>query len=116
MATTIITRADDVTNLVIKLKTGNETVLSLDSNPVITFDGEYLYVRNDDASFSFPIADIAGFRQRLTTRFQNPCLHHGWQGHEDHRCRWHGVGVFQPSRPSQRHLYHPCCKKQFQSS
>ena len=58
MATTIVTRADNVTNLVIKLKTGNETVLSLDSNPVITFDGEYLNVRNDDANFSFPIADI----------------------------------------------------------
>ena len=53
-----IAYADEVTNLVIRQKAGNETILSLDSNPVITFEGEYLNLRNDFMSFSFPIADI----------------------------------------------------------
>ena len=50
--------ADNTTNLVIRQKAGNETILSLDSNPVLTFEGEYLNVRNDYMTFSFPIADI----------------------------------------------------------
>lgn len=54
----IIVRADNVANLVIKQKSGNETILSLDSNPVITFEGEYMNVGNDFTCFSFPIADI----------------------------------------------------------
>lgn len=75
IATSIITRANDVTNLVIKLKAGNETVLSLDSNPVITFEGEYLNVRNDDASFSFPIADIDHYGVSSTSGVkEKPCL------------------------------------------
>ncbi len=53
-----IAYADEVTNLVIRQKAGNETILSLDSNPVITFDGENMNVRNDFTTFSFPIADI----------------------------------------------------------
>ena len=50
--------ADNTTNLVIRQKAGNETILSLDSNPILTFEGEYLNVRNDYMTFSFPIADI----------------------------------------------------------
>ncbi len=50
--------ADNETNLVIRQKAGNETIFSLESNPVITFEDEYLNVRNDFTSISFPIADI----------------------------------------------------------
>ena len=53
-----VAHADDTVNLVIRQKAGNETILSLDSNPVITFDREYMNVRNDFTSFSFPIDDI----------------------------------------------------------
>ena len=49
--------ADDA-KIVIKQKSGNETILSLESNPVITFEEDYLNVRNDFTNFSFPIADI----------------------------------------------------------
>ena len=52
------THADGMVNLVIRQKTGYETILSLDSNPVISFDGEYMNVRNDFTSFSFSIDDI----------------------------------------------------------
>ncbi len=55
---TIMASADNVTNLIIKQKTGNETVLSLESKPVITFEEEYMNVTNDFTSFSFPIDDI----------------------------------------------------------
>ena len=50
--------ADDTVNLVIRQKAGNETILSLDSNPIITFEGEYLKVNCNFGMFSYPLADI----------------------------------------------------------
>ena len=59
--------ADNSTNLVIKQKAGNETILSLDSQPIITFEGEYMIVKNDFATFSFPIDDIDQYSVSTST-------------------------------------------------
>ena len=56
------THDDYTANLIIKMKAGNETILSLDTNPVITFDGEYLMVSNNLTSFTFPLAEIEEYR------------------------------------------------------
>ena len=62
-----IVHADDAVNLVIRQKAGNETIFSLDSNPVITFDEEYMIVRNDFANFSLPIAGIDQYNMSGTS-------------------------------------------------
>jgi hypothetical protein len=49
--------ADD-TQIVIKQKGGNETVLKLSTNPVITFDGENMVVTSDVIQISIPLDDI----------------------------------------------------------
>jgi hypothetical protein len=59
--------ADNSTNLVIKQKAGNETILSLDSKPIITFEGEYMIVKNDFATISFPIADVDQYSVSTST-------------------------------------------------
>ena len=49
--------ADDA-QIVIKQKGGNETVLKLSTNPVITFDGENMVVTSDVIQISIPLGDI----------------------------------------------------------
>lgn len=52
--------ADDA-KIVIKQKSGNETVFELSTNPVITFLGEDMVITNDFTSISFPIEDIDSY-------------------------------------------------------
>ena len=52
--------ADDA-KIVIKQKSGNETIFELSTNPVITFQGEDLVITNDFTSISFPIEDIDSY-------------------------------------------------------
>lgn len=47
--------ADSIT---IKQKSGNETIVELSTNPVITFVGEDMVVTNDFTTISFPLDDI----------------------------------------------------------
>ena len=53
--------------LVITSKSGGKTILPLDSEPVLTFDGEYMVVNSAVVSLSFPIDDIADYRFDDTT-------------------------------------------------
>ena len=53
----ILARADDA-QIVIKQKGGNETVLKLSTNPVITFEGERMVVASDVIQISIPLDDI----------------------------------------------------------
>ena len=78
---TIIAYAGSITNLVIKQKTGNEIVLSLESNPVITFDGLYMNVRNNLTSFTFPIDDIDQYNVSSTSDVKEAaCMPHYTNG------------------------------------
>ena len=52
------TYADDA-RIVIKQKSGNETVLELATNPVITFEDEDMVVTNDFTTIAIPLADIS---------------------------------------------------------
>jgi hypothetical protein len=49
--------ADDA-QIVIKQKSGNETILKLSTNPVITFEGENMVVASDVIQISIPLNDI----------------------------------------------------------
>ena len=51
----------DNAKIVIKQKSGNETVFELSTNPVITFLGEDMVITNDFTSISFPIEDIDSY-------------------------------------------------------
>ena len=53
----ILASADDA-QIVIKQKSGNETILKLSTNPVITFDGENMVVASDVIQISIPLGDI----------------------------------------------------------
>ena len=48
-------------SIIIKQKSGNETVLELSTNPVITFEGEDMVITNSFTTISFPIMDIDGY-------------------------------------------------------
>ena len=50
------------TKLVIKQKSGNETILALSTNPIITFVGENMKIENDFINISIPIDDIDDYR------------------------------------------------------
>jgi hypothetical protein len=50
--------ADADAQIVIKQKGGNETVLKLSTNPVITFEGENMVVACDVIQISIPLGDI----------------------------------------------------------
>ena len=52
--------ADDA-KIIIKQKSGNETILELSTNPVITFLGEDMVITNDFTTISFPIEDIDNY-------------------------------------------------------
>ena len=58
-------------NLVITSKSGSKTIVSLDSNPVLTFDGEYLLVSSTHANYSFPMDDIVDYRFDDTSGISN---------------------------------------------
>ena len=53
----IAASAEDA-QIVIKQKGGNETVLKLSTNPVITFEGENMVVASDVIQISIPLGDI----------------------------------------------------------
>ena len=53
--------------LVITNRSGGKTILPLDSEPVLTFDGEYLVVSSTLANYSFLMGDIADYRFDDTT-------------------------------------------------
>lgn len=55
-----LTYADDA-KIVIKQKSGNETVFELSTNPIITFLGEDMVITNDFTSISFPLEDIDSY-------------------------------------------------------
>ena len=50
--------ADSIT---IKQKSGNETILELTTNPIITFSDEYMVVTNDFTTITFPLDDIESY-------------------------------------------------------
>jgi hypothetical protein len=52
--------ADDA-QIVIKQKSGNETILQLATNPVITFSGEDMVITNDFTTISIPLDDIDNY-------------------------------------------------------
>lgn len=53
--------ADDA-RIVIKQKSGNETILELATNPVITFWGEDMVVTSDLTSITIPLADVDSYK------------------------------------------------------
>ena len=48
-------------SITIRQKGGNETVMELESHPVITFSGENMTVTNDYTTLMIPIDDIEGY-------------------------------------------------------
>ena len=53
----MVASADDA-QIVIKQKSGNETILKLSTNPVITFEDENMVVASDIIQISIPMGDI----------------------------------------------------------
>ena len=60
--------AADGTNLVIMHNDGNETVVPLESNPVLTFEGENLVVTSEELTVSIPLSDIKGYGFETTNQ------------------------------------------------
>ena len=54
--------ADNEACLIIKQKSGNETIFEFSTNPVITFEGEEMLVKNDFTTFYVPLDDIFEYR------------------------------------------------------
>ena len=48
-------------SITIKQKSGNETILDLSTNPIITFSGENMVVTNDFTSIMLPLDDIDSY-------------------------------------------------------
>ena len=48
-------------SITIKQKSGNETILELTTNPIITFSGESMVVTNDFTTITFPLDDIDSY-------------------------------------------------------
>lgn len=57
---TLSAYADDA-RIVIKQKSGNETVLQLAFNPVITFSGEDMVITSNLTTISIPLADVDSY-------------------------------------------------------
>ena len=57
---TLSAYADDA-RIVIKQKSGNETVLALASNPVITFSGDDMVITSSLNTISIPLADVDSY-------------------------------------------------------
>ena len=50
--------ADNESCLIIKQKSGNETVIEFSTNPIITFEGEDMVVTNEFTTIYLPLDDI----------------------------------------------------------
>ena len=61
-------------NLVITSKSGSKTILPFDSNPILTFDGEYLVVSSTLANYTFSMDDIVDYRFDDTTGIINKSM------------------------------------------
>lgn len=73
--------ADDA-KIVIKQKSGNETILELSTNPIITFEGEDMVITNDFTAIVLPLEDIDDYVvSDATTGIESitaqPEFHHG---------------------------------------
>lgn len=62
MVFAILAHANYDAKLVIKQKSGNETVLALSTNPIITFVGENMKIENEFINISIPIDDVDNYR------------------------------------------------------
>ena len=58
---TLSAYADDA-RIVIKQKSGSETILELSTNPVITFSGEDMVVTSSLTTITFPLADVEYYK------------------------------------------------------
>lgn len=66
--------------LIIRQKSGNETVLELSSNPIITFEGEDMVVTNDFTTIIFPLSDVDDYvlnntQTNIQRQVTEPSLH-----------------------------------------
>lgn len=69
-------------NITIKQKSGNETILELSTNPVITFSDENMVVTNDFTTITFPLDDIDGYIVGNSTEIQEVSnTPHYYNGH-----------------------------------
>lgn len=57
---TLSAYADDAC-IVIKQKSGNETILELSANPIITFSGEDMVVTSSLTTIAIPLADVDSY-------------------------------------------------------
>jgi hypothetical protein len=57
-----VSHADTVTNLIITHQAGNTTVLPLETQPVLQFEGENMVVSSSQITITIPIADIVDYR------------------------------------------------------
>ena len=62
MAFAILGHANNDAKLVVKQKSGNETVLALSTNPIITFVGDNIKIENEFINISIPIDDVDDYR------------------------------------------------------
>ncbi len=62
VAFTMFAHGANDAKLVIKQKSGNEMVLALSTNPVITFVGENMKVENEYLNITIPMDDIDDYR------------------------------------------------------
>ena len=53
--------ADNESCLIIKQKSGNETIFEFSTNPIITFEGEEMVVTNEFTKIYVPLDDIAEY-------------------------------------------------------
>lgn len=58
----LVCHADTVTNLIITHQAGNTTVLPLETQPVLKFEGENMVVSSTQTTIIIPIADIVDYR------------------------------------------------------
>jgi len=56
-----LTSFADNAKILVKQKSGNETILELATKPVITFSGEDMVITNDFTTISIPLADIDSY-------------------------------------------------------
>ena len=91
MVFAILAHANYDAKLVIKQKSGNETVLALSTNPIITFVGENMKIENEFINISIPIDDVDNYRT---------CHFHG------HPKRNNGICVH-TRRQNQKHTKGP---------
>lgn len=57
-------------NVIIKQKNGNESIISLDSNPIITFNDEEMIIESTSSSFVFKLADVLEYGIDETTEIK----------------------------------------------